>query len=623
MASEIFCDTCGAANQPGQRFCFACGKALTAANVSQQAPSTPPTGLLAPSTLLKQRYHILRAIGAGGMGAVYSAEDTELGDRLVAIKEMSQQKLSAQGITDAADNFKREAHLLARLQNPNLPSIHDYFTEGGRWYLVMEFIPGETLQKYLAQHGGKLSVAEAVQIGLVLCSVLDYLHSQQPPIIFRDLKPANIMRTPDGEIYLIDFGIARHFKPGQAKDTSAFGSAGYAAPEQYGRSQTTPRSDIYSLGGVLYQMLSGRSPSLTPFNLPALQTLNANLPAALVDLVTDMTSLDEKQRPTSMRIVKQELMQIASPVVPVSTVPSAATLPAQQKKIVLPAPPVLAPRAQIALPKSLSFPSPGQIRQQIDDRIVQIRKRLQGTAKTVPASPAMQQLIPRQVAASRANQLRMPPFIAKKPSVKAIPGRNPAPAFDRFWSRHKQMLLTVLFGTLLSMLIMFWLDRGSFPTWYQFVVGTVPFRISLFFVLDMLTLLLALYFGVSWGPWAGLCVGGLGTLLGDYLSYNSGHFAWNWDLRIALAGLLVGLLLRRAMGYTRISHTYIYGCCTLAIIVGTAFASYSDLWLRHETFSVASYIFIAYSALSLVCCLLLYLLARIVLGVRRRVQMTP
>src|SRR5437763_5963833 len=110
-----------------------------------------------------------------------------------------------------------------------------------------------------------------MEIGLLLCSVLEYLHTRQPPVIFRDLKPANVMLTTSGRVDLIDFGIARHFKPGRAKDTMPFGSPGYAAPEQYGKAQTTPRTDIYSLGVILHQLLTGDDPSLTPFCFAPLQ----------------------------------------------------------------------------------------------------------------------------------------------------------------------------------------------------------------------------------------------------------------------------------------------------------------------------------------------------------------
>jgi serine/threonine protein kinase len=242
------------------------------------------------------------------MGAVYLAQDTSLGDRLVAIKEMSQSN-NQQG-QDAIDSFKREAYLLASLQHPNLPSIYDHFEESERWYLVMSFIQGETLEDYLSHtQGQKLPLEEALRIGQDLCTVLNYLHTHQPPIIFRDLKPGNIMRSTDGHIYLIDFGIARHFKPGQAKDTANYGSAGYAPPEQYGKAQTTERSDIYSLGATLYEMISGYDPSLSPFRFPPLQSLVPTLPERLVKLITQMLDLDEGKRPASIKVVQQELQQ--------------------------------------------------------------------------------------------------------------------------------------------------------------------------------------------------------------------------------------------------------------------------------------------------------------------------
>ena len=270
------------------------------------------TGQLAANVLVKQRYRIIGLVGSGGMGAVYKAEDTQLGNRLVALKEMRQGGMNAQELKQAADAFRQEATMLARLQHPNLPSIFDHFEEHGRWYLVMNFLEGESLRDYLSHHrNGKLPLKEVLQIGIQLCTVLGYLHQQRPaPIIFRDLKPANIMRTSDGHIYLIDFGIARHFKPGQAKDTVHYASMGYAPPEQYGQAQTTPRSDIYSLGVVLYQMLSGYNPSSTPFRFPPLRTLVAELPPELATLITQMLDPDHNRRPADVLIVRQTLQNL-------------------------------------------------------------------------------------------------------------------------------------------------------------------------------------------------------------------------------------------------------------------------------------------------------------------------
>ncbi|GHO63192.1 hypothetical protein KSC_020840 [Ktedonobacter sp. SOSP1-52] len=309
-ASLIFCPHCGAQNVDSEQFCLSCGYAFLSTTVVPD-PSLL-TGQLPTQTFLKQRYRVLQVVGQGGMGAVYLAQDTSLGDRLVAVKEMSQ--TNGQQSQEAVESFKHEAHLLAGLQHPNLPSIYDYFEESGRWYLVMSFIQGETLEDYLAHAPGqKLPLDEVLRIGQELCNVLSYLHSHQPPIIFRDLKPGNIMRGTDGCIYLIDFGIARHFKPGQAKDTANYGSAGYAPPEQYGKAQTTTHSDIYSLGATLYEMTSGYDPSQSPFRFPPLQSLVSTLPETFTDLIMQMLELDESKRPASIQEVQQVLQNANNP----------------------------------------------------------------------------------------------------------------------------------------------------------------------------------------------------------------------------------------------------------------------------------------------------------------------
>ena len=269
--------------------------------------------------MLNDRYRILEQVGQGGFGSVYKAADTSFGDRLVALKEMEQKGLSPQEIEAAAAGFKREALLLANLRHPHLPRIYDHFSDSGRWYLVMDYIEGETLEAY-PQKGipdprtGKrhLPVEEVLDIGIQLCAVLDYLHTRQPPIVFRDLKPANVMCTPGKHLYLIDFGIARHFKPGQIKDTIPLGSPGYAAPEQYGKVQTTPRADIYSLGVMLHQLLTGDDPTTTPFLLAPLQTDGHPALAQLAALVKQMTELDESHRPASAVAVKEQLQEIAA-----------------------------------------------------------------------------------------------------------------------------------------------------------------------------------------------------------------------------------------------------------------------------------------------------------------------
>ena len=310
ISSPFFCDSCGAANRPQAAFCYACGQPL---QTSGGMKSSATTGLLAYNHLLKQRYRIIGPVGKGGFGAVYKAADLQFGNRQVAIKEMSQGSLSPQEIVEATEAFKREALLLAGLTHPNLPRIYEQFTDRGRWYLVMDFIEGETLEEHLGKiKGGKLPVEKVLEIGVQLCMVLEYLHMRQPAIIFRDLKPANVMLTVYGHIYLIDFGIARHFKPGQAKDTTALGSTGYAAPEQYGKAQTTPRADIYALGATLHQLLSGNDPSDTPFQFASLQLLGHPTLSRLEKMIMQMIEMDASKRPANIATVKQELQNIAT-----------------------------------------------------------------------------------------------------------------------------------------------------------------------------------------------------------------------------------------------------------------------------------------------------------------------
>jgi len=258
-------------NNPVQaKFCQNCAAALRG-----DTPITGLTGKLAPNTVLVERYKIVKKLGQGGMGAVYMVSDLRLGGKYWAVKEMSDAALvDPQEKQIALQAFQNEAHLLASLRHPNLTQVMDYFEEGGKHYLVMDFISGQTLEEMIdlqkEPFTESLVIDWAVQIG----DVLEYLHSQPQPIIFRDLKPSNIMLEDDGKIKLIDFGIARLFKPGKQKDTSSFGTAGYAPPEQFGRGQTDARSDIYSLGAMLHQLLTLRNPQDEPFKFPSIIPFN-------------------------------------------------------------------------------------------------------------------------------------------------------------------------------------------------------------------------------------------------------------------------------------------------------------------------------------------------------------
>src|SRR6266849_1632893 len=297
--SEQFCDNCGSANPLTARFCQNCAAML---------PSTNTTGTLPGQTLLASRYQLESRIGQGGMGAVYKAADTRFNNRPIAIKEMSKAGLSAVQRQEAEAAFEHEARLLADLLHPNLPRIYDHFTENERSYLVMDFIDGRTIEEDLEQAGGgPLPVDQVIDWAEQLCDVLSYLHSRQPAIIFRDLKPANVMVDDRGHVFLIDFGIARFFKPGKLHDTIALGSPGYAAPEQYGKSQSTPRSDLYSLGAFLHHLLTGLDPSEQPFFFRPSSQINPAVSAGLEGLLQQLLEMDPERRPASAQDVLKVL----------------------------------------------------------------------------------------------------------------------------------------------------------------------------------------------------------------------------------------------------------------------------------------------------------------------------
>ena len=258
----ITCPRCHTSNRDGARFCSRC-----AFPFKMQAQT-------ALGLILQNRFRLTRVLGEGGMGAVYLAEHLNLGQHF-AIKEMLDQFLDPAEHAQALAQFQAEARMLVRLSHHNLPRVHDLFDEGGRHYLVMDFVDGETLQQRLDRTAGFCAEPDALNWAGQICDVLDYLHSQNPPIVFRDLKPANVMLARSGVVKLIDFGIARLFNPAKSTDTFKMGSVWYAPPEQYGgKGQTTPQSDIYALGATLHHLLTRRDPSAQPFIFPALRAIN-------------------------------------------------------------------------------------------------------------------------------------------------------------------------------------------------------------------------------------------------------------------------------------------------------------------------------------------------------------
>ena len=252
----------------------------------------------------------MRTIGHGGMAAVYQAQDTRRGT-LVAIKEMSLSTVSTNERPQAIQNFLAEARILSRLNHPNLPAFTDFFTEGARHFLVMEYIDGSTLEDLLELNNGPFSEPRVLGWARQLCDVLEYLHNQQPPVIFRDMKPGNVMLTRSGRIKMIDFGIARLFRNSGSQDTQLLGTPGFAPPEQYGGAQTDERTDIYSLAMTLFQLLT-RSISENGFGLTNVHANFPHVSSPVARALEKATSLRPEDRYDSIVVFRRALLGVGA-----------------------------------------------------------------------------------------------------------------------------------------------------------------------------------------------------------------------------------------------------------------------------------------------------------------------
>lgn len=298
MSSAKLCPHCGQLHRESARFCPTTGLILQPDVRPAPAADLPAgqTGKLPPDTTLNQHYMIVGKIGQGGMAAVYKASDSWQPGTLWAVKEMSDKALTdPEERAYAVQSFQQEANLLRKLSHPNLPKVVDFFTEGSKHYLVMEYVEGESLAALLSERGAPFPEHQVHAWATQLCEVLAYLHSQKPQIIFRDLKPGNIMLTPDGQIKLIDFGIVRFFKPGKAKDTLALGTPGYIAPEAVS-GQTDERSDIYSLCVTLHQLLTAQNPVETLFQMPPARSLNPAISVEMDQILSRGTNAKRGER---------------------------------------------------------------------------------------------------------------------------------------------------------------------------------------------------------------------------------------------------------------------------------------------------------------------------------------
>ncbi len=293
MKQKTICPLCGQETPLGARFCPSCGAGLQ--------DQRRVTGLLPARRLLHNRYAIDRKLAQGGQSAVYLARDTLDGNIERAIKEMSESNLSGEERQKAVNDFMREARMLYNLNHPALARVYDIFVEENKYFLVMEFVPGHNLEDEMVVYRKEpLEWESVVTWGVALCDVLAYLHAQQPPIIYRDLKPANVMLRPDQTIKLIDFGIARWLHPLRMTDTMQLGTDGYAPLEQYS-AHSEPRSDTYALGASLYHLITGRVPEAAPLRtagrtLTPIRAINPRIPEAVERVIHQALNLQAQDR---------------------------------------------------------------------------------------------------------------------------------------------------------------------------------------------------------------------------------------------------------------------------------------------------------------------------------------
>lgn len=347
----IHCRFCGAKNQFGNKYCYECGGPLVShTNPNQNVPNTQSAvrakrpkpdadedsgpSLLPANSVLQGRYQITKLIGQGGMGAIYLADDLRFAQRVAVVKEMLDHFTDPEQRKIASDNFDREAEMLANLKHQGIPEVYDRFTEGNRHYLVMEYINGDDLeQKLMQQENEPFNESEVIDWAIQICDILSYLHHHETPIIYRDMKPANLILKNNGRIYMVDFGIARHFNP--TKKGTMIGTQGYAPPEQY-RGQVEPRSDLYALGATLHHILTGRDPqSEAPFTFPPMREENPKISPQLEKIVMRCLSMEPEGRFKNAQAMAEALSRLS----PRSTqggrtpTPMQPTVPIQSKGI--------------------------------------------------------------------------------------------------------------------------------------------------------------------------------------------------------------------------------------------------------------------------------------------------
>jgi len=277
---------------------------------------------LESGTILRDRYRLTHIVGQGGMGSVYRAEDLRLPGRLCAIKEVKPEATATPEMRKQEQSqFLREASLLAQLDHPNLPKVSDFFSDSGRDYLVMDFVPGKDLKQLIDESrasGKLLDVDMVMNWANQLLDAVIYLHQQDPPVLHRDIKPANIKLTLDNRLKLVDFGLAKLLATDDSRTITVIqgrGTAYYTPLEQYGAESehTDVRSDIYALGATLYHLLTGQPPPeakerfLNPGSLKSLRSINKDVPADASDTIRWTLEMHPDDRPDDALTIKSAM----------------------------------------------------------------------------------------------------------------------------------------------------------------------------------------------------------------------------------------------------------------------------------------------------------------------------
>jgi serine/threonine-protein kinase len=304
------------------------------------------------------RYYITRVIKAGGQGSVLETIGED--GQVYAFKEMIDNFTNPKDRIEAIDRFEAEAKMLRRLSHPRIPKVYADFKDEGRQYLAMEFVRGEDLEEVIRKHPGGLSEQQVLEWADEICDVLSYLHNHKPePIIFRDMKPSNVMIEPDGKIKLIDFGIAKVFE--RAERGTQIGTPGYAPPEQY-QGLATVESDIYALAATLHHMLTGRDPrDEPPFSFPPVYGLKPTISKRTSEALQKALQMNPDDRFQSIADFRNALRP---PAPPPARVPQSTTVLTPQPQAAAPAaaptrPPATAPAAVQARPAAPSVPIAG------------------------------------------------------------------------------------------------------------------------------------------------------------------------------------------------------------------------------------------------------------------------